>query len=137
MRKINETIYEILKMESPGGMNVSQIITDDLVEKQKAGEVEATDGASDILDQKASELYKETKETTKKREIKASGTRTIKIKTDAGKKKARRKVAKKAGTKKKTGKRAAHKKQDKNNNLALLIAIFGLLIAVAYYLDLL
>ena len=80
MREINKTLYEVLKLKEPeDGINVSQIITDDLVKKQQSGEATAKAGASKLLDRKADELYGEEKPSAVKKAIKAGasgGTRT-------------------------------------------------------------
>ncbi|MBT4791280.1 MAG: hypothetical protein HON90_06895 [Halobacteriovoraceae bacterium] len=76
MREINNTIYEMLKMDEPDdGISINQIITDDLIQKSEDGEIKAEIGASKLLDKKADELYAEDKKSTLK-SVKASGTRT-------------------------------------------------------------
>ncbi len=78
MREINKTLYEVLKLEEPeDGINVSQIITDDLVKKQHSGEATAKAGASRVLDKKAHDLYNTgEQESAVKKAIKSGGTRT-------------------------------------------------------------
>ena len=58
MREINKTLYDLVNQPEPDSeINVSQIITDDLISKQKSGEVQAKAGASKILDKKADEIH--------------------------------------------------------------------------------
>ena len=82
MREINKTIYKTLKMEEPTeGVNVSQLITDDLIQKSVSGEVKAKDGASDMLDKKSDIIHG--KNTNLKKNLKASGTRvSLKVPTE-------------------------------------------------------
>lgn len=77
MREINKTIYQVLKMQEPEeGINVSQIITDDLMQKQAEGEVKALDGASQLLDKKADELVAKKRAKLSKKVLKATGSKT-------------------------------------------------------------
>jgi hypothetical protein len=77
MREINKTFYEVLKLDEPeDGINVTQIITDDIVKKQEDGEVKAVRGATELLNRKADELYKEKNKKPVKKVLKASGNKT-------------------------------------------------------------
>ena len=77
MREINKTFYEVLKLDEPeDGINVTQIITDDIVKKQEDGEVKAVRGATELLNRKADELYKEKTKKPVKKVLKASGNKT-------------------------------------------------------------
>ncbi len=131
MREINKTIYKILKMEEPDeGVNVSQLITDDLLHKSETGEAKAKAGASELLDKKADLIHG--KSSTVKKQYKASGTRVgMKIPKEissnpnsSAPKKVVKKVVKKAGTsagvttKKKVVKKAVGKKVVKKKPVA-------------------
>jgi cobalamin biosynthesis Mg chelatase CobN len=77
MREINKTFYEVLKLDEPeDGINVTQIITDDLVKKQEDGEAKAVRGATELLNRKADDLYKEKAKKPVKKVLKASGSKT-------------------------------------------------------------
>lgn len=76
MREINQTFYNLLKIDSESGMNVSQVLTDELVNKSKAGEAKASPGADTNLKRIAKKQEEATKPIkTVPKSLKASGAK--------------------------------------------------------------
>lgn len=138
MREINKTFYEVLKLEEPeDGINVTQIMTDDLINRQSEGEAKAVRGATELLNRKADELYKEKERKSAKKVLKATGNKTksstappVPPTSEASKKVTKKKVVKKAVTKKKVVKKAPtpsvpEKKKTSPVVLLLLILIIA------------
>lgn len=153
MREINKTIYEVLKMDEPEeGVNVTQLLTDDLIKKQESGEAKAVRGASEVLDQKAEAIHSQgTKSNISINVSKATGNTTKTPKTPeipgAAKKAApaSKKVVKKATATKKPAAAGAVKKKAKvakkptpkpeksSSPMGLILLIILLGAGAAYY----
>ena len=130
MREINNTIYEILKMSGPeDDVSVTQLITDEVIKKSVSGEVkpQKKEDATGILDRKALDLDTEKKESTNtgvRRQIKASGKKTVAGQKGTAKTNPTRKVSKVAKT----------KKVEKNSIDITKILLVIVLVGVAAYI---
>lgn len=144
MREINKTLYEIVNQPEPNDeMNVSQIITDDLIAKQKSGEASAKAGASKLLDKKADAIHGP----REKKVLKATGTSQIKVAAGGGpppvtkptgtttKKVVKKKVttSKTATRKIQTNKKPASNSAEKKSSLMPILLLIVLGAAGAYY----
>lgn len=145
MREINKTIYQILKMDDPeDGVNVAQLLTDDLIKKQESGEAKAVSGASEVLDQKADAIHsqgtksnisinvsKATGNTPKVPSVPAGSPKKVAVKKSAVPPKAGANVKKKAKVAKKPVAKSKPKNESNSMGLILLLILIGA--GAAYY----
>ncbi|MDP7319324.1 MAG: hypothetical protein QF441_01890 [Bacteriovoracaceae bacterium] len=141
MREINKTIYEMLKMKEPEeGINVSQIITDDLIKKSETGEAKADGGASAVLNEKAQSLGNSNLTSTRKNILKATEkshdkSQSHQVKTkQASATNPKKKVATKRPTPAPKNRPAPPQKQ--NPLIPVIIAIIILGVGAYVYLEL-
>ena len=143
MREINKTIYQLVKVKAAEeDVNVTQLITDEVVKQKMTGEVESytNHDASGILDKKALELQALKQDSTGiKKQVKASGAKSrssaagaknstsAKVSSNTQKSNTGKKVpAKKKSANKRLTQQASPKqapKKDSSSNLMLILAI--------------